>query len=660
MFRVFTGSLRTRLLASFLAVSLIPLLFIAFLQYYSARRELTASGKSSMAAIARTLAAGIDSYLNGMLEQLEAMAASPALVQGDRARIVAELQRLQRTLPQEMELLFFTTPDGRAVNSRGAEVDMRGRGYFEEALQGRRAVSEVHVSQTTGTKVVSLAVPVVRAGQVRGVFGGNVSVERFVSEVQATLFGKSGYAYMVDKRGIAISHPKPENILKLDITRSSSESLNRVGRAIIKGGEGFDRYVYEGVDKYVYWAPVKTAGWAVVVTSPLAEFYSSLGGIVRFALVGGLFLAAGVLAVAWFVSRGIAGPITAFASQADRLATGDLRVEVEAGYNGELGTLGRALKNMVANTRKIVAAVKQAIANLDEAVREIGRAAEDSARASGQVAEAISQVSSGTQDVAHTVTTITQATEESFRLTAALEQRLEEIAARTEETVLRTREGEKLLEGLSQKIADTSAQVRGLQEVMETLSGRARQISGIADVIRGVADQTNLLALNAAIEAARAGEHGRGFAVVAEEVRKLAEESRTQAGEVAAVVAKIAEDIVKSVKAAEETVARVREQDEAGREALEHFRAIARSADEVAALLAAVEQEAKEVRLQSERVSREVANIAALSQETAASAEEITASAEELSASAEGISHHTRELVALMEKLKEQAEAFVV
>ena len=90
------------------------------------------------------------------------------------------------------------------------------------------------------------------------------------------------------------------------------------------------------------------------------------------------------------------------------------------------------------------------------------------------------------------------------------------------------------------KLADNMDGIRRLivemKEESEALKAIMKQMHDIISIVSDVAEQTNLLSLNASIEAARAGESGRGFAVVAEEVRKLSDQTKEAAVNVASLI----------------------------------------------------------------------------------------------------------------------------
>lgn len=83
------------------------------------------------------------------------------------------------------------------------------------------------------------------------------------------------------------------------------------------------------------------------------------------------------------------------------------------------------------------------------------------------------------------------------------------------------------LQQVNGTLKETNHEHKNVKTNVNELVSRVNNVAQLVKFIQGIAEQTNLLALNASIEAARAGEAGKGFAVVAEEVRKLADNTKS-------------------------------------------------------------------------------------------------------------------------------------
>ncbi|MFE8071808.1 methyl-accepting chemotaxis protein [Marinobacteraceae bacterium S3BR75-40.1] len=190
-------------------------------------------------------------------------------------------------------------------------------------------------------------------------------------------------------------------------------------------------------------------------------------------------------------------------------------------FTGRLDDAGSIELALTQQSAELDAVIKR----LHDVIEQLDARANTTLSHSTQAHKAVQEQSASTDSIA-------SASEQMSACSSDVASNAVNILTQVQHAIERVGSGKSLTHSTKQSMQALSEELAGAAEAVGKLVEASQGVGAALKTIGEITDQTNLLALNASIEAARAGEAGRGFAVVAEEVRGLAQRTKSSAEQI--------------------------------------------------------------------------------------------------------------------------------
>ena len=479
--------------------------------------------------------------------------------------------------------------------------------------------------------------------------------------------GKNGYFFVLDKNGVEIAHPSVEGKSIWDTADKNGVML---GQEIIKNalnGGGYTYYQWPLPDsktdapKITYSELDPDWGWVVAAGSYMMDFNSASTHILHviwITLVISLLLGTAAL---WMFSNYLSKPIQQIAALAKQVAQGDLTGSALRIKNkDEIGHLAQDFNSMTANLRKVIGQVVDSSLQVSSTSEQLAASSEQTSLAAEQIAQSIQEVAAGADTQLANTVKVSEVASNISEDMDTINENINTVTKASMKTAQTAVSGNQVIQKATEQMNIINQQSTDMVDRISVLGNNSNEIVNIVTLITTIANRTNILALNASIEAARAGEHGKGFAVVAGEIRKLAEQTGTAAGEINQLIQVIQKDIIESVSSMKQGDIYIKEGIIMINEAGKSFQDIDKDVDQVAQQLQQVIQLSQKIHDSKDQLVQAIEQVTQITKQSAENTQNVAAAAEEQNASMEEVSAAASTLAKIAEELHDSVKVFKV
>jgi diguanylate cyclase (GGDEF)-like protein len=351
-------TVRSKILAFALVVTLIPSGLTAWISYTQNRRALEEKISQELLSASAQTSREMDVWLKERLYDLRVFASSYEVTENLTGKPAASRTRTRlsdylnsvRERFSDYEELVVLDPQGRMVASSASEPrPLRLPTDWSRELSATNAVvGEAFWDRSLAKGILLVAVPVQRAdGRTVGALAARLNLRGAEEGLRAFAPGANGRAYLVGARGnlIVSSLASSPDLMRVTLKPTLLDRLMKKDGAVM-GYESVD-----GVEVLGSLKMVPRVGWAVLAETPSDAAYQQVRRFrdITLAIVAGLLL--GVTAIAYHLALLIVRPLERLTKGAAEVAEGDLAVDLPTA-TGEVGDLTYVFNHMVGRLRQ--------------------------------------------------------------------------------------------------------------------------------------------------------------------------------------------------------------------------------------------------------------------------------------------------------------------
>ena len=530
--------------------------------------------------------------------------------------------------------------------------------YTSAAESGKTIYTEPYTDESTGKMVITIATPVYDySNDLLGVMGVDISLDSVIKEVNSIQLGEKGFVSLSDRSGNVMATRNKDFIGKKIPVPALSEalktqSLGTVEYSNLENGKQ--------IKKFLSFKRMDSLGWTLSGTMYVDEVKSSTSVLLKDTLLIGLVSLLAALSISFMLSKKITDSIKLILIDMERVRQGDFTARCRAKSSDEIGMLCEHFNTTIDSIGSLIGNIKDVIENVSSASCKLSANSEQTNAASLDVLKTVEEISSGASDQAYEA-------EKGAHLVSGLSQKLNRLIKNTDEmerfaddAIDSNSQGIEMVRLLKEKTKLNEISTDKIESAILNLDKNTINIGDIVSTISAISEQTNLLALNASIEAARAGDAGKGFSVVAEEIRKLAEESKTAAGEIHDIILNIQNDSKNTVSIMNEVKTVTNDQSSSVFKVNESFDLISDSIQNISQKIKLVSSFIDEISAEKEGIVSAIESISSVSEETAAATQEVNASVQEQTNAISEVAGLAEKLSDMSSKLKSEIDRFTV